>query len=220
MGEDIESHLDAVYGASDDQDSLNSIYDGWAQDYERNLWASGNPYIAMIVGYAVRHIPDRQTRILDGGCGPGVLSAALHMIGYDNIAGLDPSEGMLAVAKSKGCYAELHNMLLAPDIDFADESFDGIIVSGVLTHGHAPPDALDGILRIAKPGAPVIFTMSGVGYDECGFKEKMQSLEDEGRWLFVEKTAPFRTFPFIERHAEVRHWVNVYRKPHNEKDAP
>ena len=46
-----------------DQDRLNSIYDLWAQDYERDLWASGNPYVAMIAGFAVRHIPDRRADV-------------------------------------------------------------------------------------------------------------------------------------------------------------
>ncbi len=213
MADDFEDRLDAVYDASSDQERLNDIYDNWATDYERHLWASGNPYIAMIVGYVVRHVPDRHARLLDGGCGPGVLSSALHAIGYDTIIGIDPSQGMLEVARTKRCYSELHNMLLSADIDFAVDSFDGVIVSGVLTHGHAPPDALDGILRIAKPGAPIIFTMSGAGYEDCGFREKMDRLESDGDWVFVEKTKPFRTFPFIEHHADVRHWVNVYLKP-------
>ena len=62
MSDDLENRLDAVYGAAGDQERLNAIYDAWAQDYERDLWASGNPYIAMIVGYVVRHVPARHAR--------------------------------------------------------------------------------------------------------------------------------------------------------------
>ena len=50
------------------------------------------------------------------------------------------SDGMLAAAHAKGCYVELHKMLLGEKIDLPAESFDAITAAGVLNNGHAPPE--------------------------------------------------------------------------------
>ena len=151
VADSFKERLETVYRADGDQALLDRAYDDWADDYERDIWSSGNPKIAVTIGLVERHVGARNSRILDCGCGPGILAALLKMIGYVNIVGIDASDAMLAVAATKRCYAELHKKYLAADIDLADESFDAVIASGILTQGHAPPDALDGILRIAKP---------------------------------------------------------------------
>jgi SAM-dependent methyltransferase len=209
---DLEDKLDAVYQAGGDRAKLDRLYDDWARDYDRDLWASGNPYIALMVGLAGRYIRDRNARILDGGCGTGNMAQMLHLIGYTNIVGIDASDGMLAAARAKGCYVELHKMLLGAHIDLPAESFDAVTAAGVLTHGHAPPDALDGMLEIAKPGAPIIFSISKIAVDEGGFGQKIADLDRSGAWSLEERTEPFRTYPFSAPYADLRHWISVYRR--------
>jgi len=212
MPDRLEDKLDAVYQAGGDRQKLDRLYDDWARDYDQDLWASGNPYIALMGGLAGRYIPDRNARILDGGCGTGNMAQVLRLIGYTNIVGIDASDGMLAAARAKGCYVELHKMLLGPHIDFPAESFDAVTTAGVLTQGHAPPDSLDGMLEIARPGAPIIFSISKVAIDEGGFGEKIADLDRAGAWLLEELTEPFRTYPFSDQYADMRHWISVYRK--------
>jgi ubiquinone/menaquinone biosynthesis C-methylase UbiE len=176
MAPKLEDRLDQAYQASGDRDKLDRVYDDWARDYDQDIWASGNPYIALMAGLCGRHIPDRNARILDGGCGTGNMAELLHRIGYTNIVGIDASDGMLAAARTKGCYAELHKMLLGAKIGLPAESFDAVTAAGVLTHGHAPPESLDGLLEVAKPGAPIIFSISQIAVEEGGFGEKMADL--------------------------------------------
>jgi SAM-dependent methyltransferase len=209
---DLESKLDAVYQSEGDRERLDRTYDDWARDYDQDIWASGNPYIALMAGMAGRYIPDRNARILDGGCGTGNMARILNLMGYANIVGIDSSEGMLASAEAKGCYAELHKMLLGARIDLPAASFDAVTAAGVLTHGHAPPASLDGLLDIAKPGAPIIFSLSKIAAEEGGFGRKMDDLERSGAWSLEERTDLFRTYPFSDRYADLRHWINVYRK--------
>ena len=212
MTGNMKSHLDAVYRSGGDQVLLDQVYNEWARDYEKDIWASGNPQKALIVGLVERYVARAEARILDGGCGPGILASILSMIGYSNIVGIDASEGMLEVARAKGCFAELHHMLLAARIDLPHESFDAAIMSGVLSHGHAPPEALDGVLRTVKPGAPIIFTMAEAAYEDSGYRTKVDALSAAGAWQMVEQTAAFRTFPFLEHHTHMHQWIAVYRK--------
>ena len=209
---DIDARLDRVYATGGDRDALDKAYDDWARDYDRDVWSSGNPYIAIISGMAGRYIPDRSARILDSGCGTGNMAEILHKLGYDNIVGIDASDGMLAAAEIKGHYAGLHKKLLGAEIDLPGESFDAVIAAGVLSHGHAPPDSLDGLLGVARPGAPVIFSISEPAMDEGGYREKIEALTDAGAWAEEEISPPFQSYPFSERHADLRHWVMVFRK--------
>jgi 2-polyprenyl-3-methyl-5-hydroxy-6-metoxy-1,4-benzoquinol methylase len=212
MSHDLEDRLDEVYQSGGDRQKLDRAYDDWTGDYDKDLWASGNPYLALMVGLVGRHVSDRNARILDGGCGTGNMAELLGMIGYKNIVGIDASDGMLAAAKAKGCYVELHKMLLGAKIDLPAKSFDAITAAGVLTHGHAPPDSLDGLLEIAKPGAPIIFSISKIAVEEGGFGEKFNALERAGTWSLEEQSEAFRTYPFSPQYASLRHWICVYRK--------
>jgi len=209
---DIKDKLDGIYAAGGDRDKLDGIYDDWAKTYDADLWATGNPYIAMMVGLCGRYIPDAGARILDGGCGTGNLGMLLHRIGYTNIEGLEPSAGMRGAAEAKGCYRAIHDLLLGSDIGLPAESFDAVTAAGVLTAGHAPPEALDGMLGVAKPGAPIIFSISKPAVENYGYGEKIAELDATGAWTLVEQTEPFRTYPFIDDHADLRHWISVYRK--------
>ena len=136
----------------------------------------------------------------------------LHQLGYRNIVGIDASDGMLKAARAKACYVELHRILLGKKIDLTAGSFDAVTAAGVLTHGHAPPESLDGLLDVAKPGAPIVFSISRIAVDESGFGERMTALESAGSWSLVELTEPFRTYPFSPQYEALRHWICVYRK--------
>lgn len=212
MSDEFEKKLKHVYGAKGDRRRLDEAYDNWAGSYDRDLWASGNPHPAIVNGMIGRHVTDFNARILDAGCGTGLVGLILHQTGYRNLDGLDASEGMLDVARAKGIYKNLYKLMLDAHIDLEPSSYDAVFASGVLTQGHAPPESLDGLLTLAKPGALIIFSISQIALDESGFGRKIRELEANGAWRLVEKTEPFRTFPFSDEYADLRHWVCVYRK--------
>lgn len=210
--EELDRKLEAVYEAGGDRATLDRLYDDWAKEYDSDLWGSGNPHIAIAVGMVGRHVPDRQALILDAGCGTGIMGEMLSHLGYERVEGLDASRGMLDVAARKGCYTALHQKLLGAEIELPEIAYDAINASGVLTHGHAPPESLDGMLSIAKPGAPIIFSISKIAVEEGGFGDKMAALEAAGRWSPVDRSRAFRTYPFSDDMAHLRHWICVYRK--------
>ena len=59
---------------------------------------------------------------------------------------------------------------------------------------------------------PIIFSISKIAMEEGGFGQKIADLERSGAWLLEERTAPFQTYPFLERYASLRHWISVYRR--------
>jgi len=210
--EDLETWLERVYRAGGDRGRLDDLYDEWAEDYDRQIWASGNPYIAIAAGFVGRHVPDFDARILDAGCGTGNMAQILHQIGYRNLEGLDPSPGMLAIAERKGIYQQLYPLSLGSGIDLAEAEYDAVVAAGVLTHGHAPPESLDGILGITCSGGVIIFSLSSPAYEEHGFKQKIAALDAAGAWEKLGQSLLFRTYPFSEQEAGLRHWVMAYQK--------
>ena len=210
--EELETWLERVYQADGDRDTLDALYDEWAEDYDRQLWASGNPYIAIAAGFVGRHVPDFDARILDAGCGTGNMAQILHQMGYRNLDGLDPSSGMLAIAERKQIYQNLYPHSLGAQVELPDASYDAVVAAGVLTHGHAPPESLDGILKLIREDGVVVFSLSSVAYEDYGFKRKIEELDAAGAWEKLGQSLLFRTYPFSDQEAHLRHWIMVFRK--------
>ena len=87
-----------------------AAYDRWAKEYEADLCATGYRIPAMIAAVFTRFVAVGTAPILDAGCGGGIQSEALAMVGYGPITGIDLSEGMLDIARDKGIYVELRQM--------------------------------------------------------------------------------------------------------------
>ena len=210
--QDLDSWLERVYQADGARKTLDALYDEWASDYDQQLWASGNPYIAIATGLVGRHVRDYDARILDVGCGTGNMAQVLHQLGYHNLEGLDPSSGMLAVAQRKEVYQQLHQLYLDSRVDLPDAHYDAVVAAGVLTHGHAPAESLDGIIKLVRTGGVIIFSLSAIAHDEYGFKQKITELDEAGQWEKLDQSLLFRTYPFSDQEAHLRHWVLAYRK--------
>jgi SAM-dependent methyltransferase len=91
-------------------------------------------------------------RVLDVGCGTGVLaSAALVRVGEDGgVAGLDPNDGMLAVAQRAEPRIEWRRGV-AERIPFPDNSFDRTVSQFALMFFTDAEKALDEVDRVTRP---------------------------------------------------------------------
>ena len=119
---------------------------------------------------------------------------------------------MLEIARAKNIYRQLHQLYLDSRVDLPQGDYDAVVAAGVLTHGHAPPESLDGILGLAREGATIVFSLSLIAFEEYGFKDKIESLETAGAWQKLDQSQLFRTYPFSEQEKHLRHWVLAYRK--------
>ena len=93
-------------------------------------------------------------RILDYGCGYGRLMAQLHAEGFQNLVGVDASEGMLAKARSLHPHLSFQRVD-PPTLPFASDSFDAVLLFAVLTciPGDDDQQALvDELCRVVRSG--------------------------------------------------------------------
>ena len=191
-GSERSERLRRVYEARDNRE-LARGYDEWAQDYEDDMLRMGYAIPAVAAGFVGRHVPPQGT-VLDAGAGTGMFGSILRVLGYGGLVGIDISERMLEKAGEKGAYRALHRMALGEPLGFDDGSFSAAVSVGVFTTNHAPPEALDELVRVVEPGGWVIFSVRDDVYRIGGFEEKQASLEDEGRWRRVTMSEAFRPF--------------------------
>lgn len=93
---------------------------------------SRRPYIEQIIA---RHVPpDRAARIFDAGCGDGVVLYFLKKAGYANIAGVDVSAEMVALAHGAGLPEVFQGELLPALEALPQGSLDVLFIMDVLEH--------------------------------------------------------------------------------------
>jgi predicted TPR repeat methyltransferase len=204
-----ERRLVQVHAAKSNAE-LRALYDAWAAQYDQDLQAFGYSYPPAIAGLVGRYVRECHAPILDAGAGTGIVGEVLSILGYTCLTGIDLSDGMLAVARAKGVYAELKNQTLGERLDFADDSFAAVVSAGVLTTGHAPPSCLDELIRITRPRGHLIFTLSLLVYETGGFRPKLDELSAAGRWRAIETTPTWCALPLARSQAPVMARAHVF----------
>ena len=101
------------------------------------------------------------SRVLDVGCGTGDDARALaERVGRTGrVVGLDSSEAMIQEARNRAEGLELpveYQVGDARRLSFPDASFDACRIDRVLHHLDDPQAAVDGLVRVARPGARVV----------------------------------------------------------------
>jgi len=101
-------------------------------------------------------------RVLDVGCGSGVVSRAIAArVGAEGrVVGLDPSEALLSVARETANASDVGARIdfragSALRLPFPDASFDAAIAVTVLAHMHHGADAIAELLRVVRHGGRV-----------------------------------------------------------------
>lgn len=172
--------LERIYALEDDGD-VRSFYDDAARNYDEILLSEIGYVSPTICARALAALlPDRQSRLIDLGCGTGLAGAAMAALGYENIDGVDFSVEMLAVAKSRDCYSKLAIADLNAGLDFPDGCYAAAISVGVFGQ-HVLPAALDEAVRIVAPGGLVCFSVNERAFESYGFRDKVESLDAEGK---------------------------------------
>jgi len=168
--------------AAKDMDDIKDMYKGWASDYEKDV-LDGMGYVApREAAKAFSKILDNtNARVLDAGCGTGLVGKELRNLGYKSMDGMDISPDMLKAAAGKNVYGQLMEGDLTAGLDIANDTYDGTICVGTFTHGHVGPDGLGELIRITRTGGPITFTVNDGVYDEEKYDEALETLEKEGR---------------------------------------
>ena len=146
-----------------DQDEVNKFDDlaekWWDTNGEFKPLHQINP---LRVGFIQERSDLKGKKVLDVGCGGGILSEALRELGAD-VTGIDASENTIGVAKS-------HSKLIGSNVNFLqktieeyvaenpNEKFDVITCLEMLEHVPSPPDVIKSCSNILKNNGDIFFS--------------------------------------------------------------
>ena len=128
-----------------------------------------------------KYVFNKNSKILDAGCGTGLVGIELKKYGYSNIEGVDFSQNMLDLVP-QGIYKKTEKVDLNKPLKFKTNMYDVIMCVGTFTYGHVKPQALDELIRITKNNGFICFTINEGIYEECGFDNKIKELSNNKSW--------------------------------------
>ena len=172
----IDARLSRVYDNPGDKQDL---FDDWAPTYDHDL-VNEMGYVAD--AEACRRlealVPGRQARILDAGCGTGLVGRRLQQAGYTDIHGSDYSEKMLAEARACGAYRSLQQHDLTQPVE-TDQLYDAAIVVGVFAFSVPSAEHLVNITCSLKPGGVALVTVNGKAWREVDWPAKLEGFDEK-----------------------------------------
>lgn len=199
-----------AYGARTKEDLLR-LYSKWAEDYDADHESIGFRGHELAAEVLARHVTRRDlVRVLDAGAGTGAAGVALRQLGFRDVVGVDLSPEMIARAEAKGVYRRTLVADLSLPVDgLRENAYDAAILVGVFSFGQAPPEALDEVLRVVRPGGVVVLTMRTDFHeqDAMGIRSKCEALEEQGLWATLEITEPRPYLPKKDPDALFRVWA-------------
>ena len=181
MKKEVISKLD-IYKIKKPEELLK-YYQDWTDDnkYNKDMvdWNYTAPQetVSVLRKYALK----KNSRILDAGCGTGLVGIELKKYGYSNIEGVDFSQSMLDLVP-QNIYQKIEKIDLNKPLKFKHNIYDVVMCVGTFTYGHVKPHALDEIIRITKNKGLVCFTINEGIYEEYGFDKKIKELTNNKLW--------------------------------------
>ena len=183
-----EDRLRWIYSATNDVE-LRERYQQWATEYDDDLAGMGWLAPWACAARAVHHA-GADARVLDAGCGTGLVGVALHELGVRRLVGFDLSPAMLDLARDRGIYETVVEGSLLEPLPFERDAFDAVVSVGVFTHGHVGPQGLAGLPKVVRRGGFLTMTFRDDTIDALGHGPELRRLEAEGVLALAERTEP------------------------------
>ena len=170
------------------QEELEELYRVWASNYDHD--------VVEVIGYVghsittallLKYVDNSKSKILDAGCGTGLVGEILFEKNFNNIVGIDFSQPMLDQALEKNVYQSLNLADLTEKLTFKDNTFDAIVCAGTFTCGHVGPEAFSELIRVTKTGGYISFTVRDQEWDHLPYEKTIKELEEKNLWLCIER---------------------------------
>jgi len=181
MKKEVISKLD-IYKIKKPEELLK-YYQDWTDNNKYNKDMVDWNYIAPqeTVSVLRKYALNKNSKILDAGCGTGLVGIELKKYGYLNIEGVDFSQSMLDLVP-QNIYKKIEKIDLNKPLKFKNNIYDVVMCVGTFTYGHVKPHALDEIIRITKNKGLICFTINEGIYEEYGFDKKIKELTNNKLW--------------------------------------
>ena len=162
-------------------EELMGLYEDWAADYDRDV--NENWGYSGLIGRCIGcgNVEADGARILDAGCGTGLVAVALAQGGFTHIDGIDYSQAMLGEAAKKGVYQTLSQMNMNEALPIAAGTYGGVTCVGTFTSAHVIPEALNELVRVTRDGGTVCCTVRDEYWRETHFADVLNSIVSSGR---------------------------------------
>ncbi|KAK7009317.1 hypothetical protein BgiMline_000826 [Biomphalaria glabrata] len=197
MSDGASAANDFVHEPGLSKEEIALRYSKWAQgaQYEKDLSEENYKGPTITADVLAELFPYEDSRgdvyILDVAAGSGFVGEKLVQKGFKTLDALEPSEGMLNLAKGKGIYTRTFQTFLNGTSSFIQSDFyDVALTSGGMGEGHIPCSGLEELIRVVKPGGLAVIVMretyltSVVEYKDR-LEPRMKELELEGKWTSV-----------------------------------
>ena len=181
MKKDVANKLD-IYKLKTPEELLK-YYQDWTNNNKYNKDMVDWNYTAPqeTVSVLKKYSLNKNSKILDAGCGTGLVGIELKKYGYSNIDGVDFSQNMLNLVP-QGIYKKIEKVDLNKLLKFKNNTYDVVMCVGTFTYGHVMPKALDELIRITKNKGLICFTINEGIYEEYGFDNKIKELSSNKSW--------------------------------------
>ena len=164
---------------------LTEVYRDWAKKYDYdNDHVLGTVSQPKSVNLLTTRLKDRNAEIIDVGCGTGLVGENLKAKDFIYFDGIDISEDMLEIAKSRG-YRNLLLGSLNNRLPVLDNAYDTAMCVGVFTHGHVSSEGFNELCRIVKPGGYICFTINEGVFEKYGFKKMIGDFQSRKIWEVI-----------------------------------
>ena len=185
MKKDVANKLD-IYKLKTPEELLK-YYQDWTNNNKYNKDMVDWYYTAPqeTVSVLKKYVLSKNSKILDAGCGTGLVGIELKKYGYSNIDGVDFSQNMLNLVP-QGIYKKIEKVDLNKLLKFKNNTYDVVMCVGTFTYGHVMPKALDELIRITKDKGLICFTINEGIYEEYGFDNKIKELSSNKSWNIKE----------------------------------
>nr|VFK37555.1 MAG: Methyltransferase domain-containing protein [Candidatus Kentron sp. SD]VFK43287.1 MAG: Methyltransferase domain-containing protein [Candidatus Kentron sp. SD] len=176
-------------------------YDGISHSYDAELEAKGYLAHKHAATLIASHIPNRKSRLLEAGCGTGLVGQELAKRGFSNVTGMDISALCLKEADAKGVYIGTVKHNLLERFPFADGGFDAIVCVGVFSRFDVT--RIKGIVtefaRVVKEEGKIIFS-----HREDLITSALHEVLDGIEAIEIEEvTAPLPYFSMDEHYKDI-----------------
>ena len=177
---------EATYEANTSEE-LADAYRLWADQYDQDtvdVMGYVGPEVAARMLDA--HLDSKDCRVLDAGCGTGLVGEVLNRMGYENLDAMDFSGDMLSEAEKKAVYNRLLQEDMNTSLNIPDDTYDATICVGTFTYAHVGPEAFEELIRVTRPEGHICFTVRDGAYQDYRYRNKMLEMEACSAWQLQE----------------------------------
>ncbi len=177
------------------KDYIRTVFDGYADRFESHL-ISLEYGVPMAIHDVLLNHPKIAAgltlgKVLDLGCGTGLVARAVGDLPIDSFTGIDLSPRMLAHARAKQIYAELREGDIVADLAAHEDQWPLIIAADVLCYMGALEELLELVHARLEPGGWFVFSVERLLPDHDG------QIPGNGNWALQRQG----------RYAHAEHYV-------------